>query len=603
MTDIFETLSEEQKKVVFEKEGLCVVRACPGSGKTYAVSARLIHKLQTWNEKYKGIAVLSFTNVAWKEIYDRVVESTGNPNWLTDPHYLNTIDSFIRQFIVKPFGHLIMKCDVPLKFVGPLNISWDASSGQEWKAYEKYFADVSYDINGKLYPTVNITRFHFKTTEFDNPSSKHIQNLDFVKKKNWKQGYLTQADANYIALRILKEYPDIAKALVSRFPEFIIDEAQDTSEIQMTILDILLEQGNLKNMMLIGDPDQSIFEWNDAKPELFLYKYKKWKENSCKFTENRRSTQSICDVTFKLSSLPEKSSSYYSNNNNTCGTQPEIVGYNNETDLLSIITKFKGILTEHGHAFDDSIILCRSKDLLNTICGYNNPDMGNFSEESKGFWKEFDINLKDLIHGKYLYDQNNIREGITLILSAYIKSSTELKVCSQNDIKRFFDNNEYIITMQNIYKIIKQLPNTQSSLYDWMLAAKPVTTTAHMNIKYNVINRDYSKNLIESIFSESQNHQISNGIQASTVHQAKGKTFDAVLLILKSKPVKAKMYKNLLPDMVEREIKHEELRTVYVAITRPKYYLMIAVPGDDVKVWRNYLLDIFPGGQAPLDLF
>ena len=65
---MFRTLSDNQREIVFNKSGKFVVRACPGSGKTYCVSARLARLIHNWEKKHERIAVLSFTNVAWQEI-------------------------------------------------------------------------------------------------------------------------------------------------------------------------------------------------------------------------------------------------------------------------------------------------------------------------------------------------------------------------------------------------------------------------------------------------------------------------------------------------------------------------------------------------------
>ena len=65
---MFETLSNKQREIVFDKTGKFVVRACPGSGKTFCVSARLSRLILGWEKDYEGIAALSFTNVAWQEI-------------------------------------------------------------------------------------------------------------------------------------------------------------------------------------------------------------------------------------------------------------------------------------------------------------------------------------------------------------------------------------------------------------------------------------------------------------------------------------------------------------------------------------------------------
>ena len=65
---MFNSLSDEQKKIVFADLEKIVVRACPGSGKTFTVTARLANKISKWEDRYIGIAALSFTNTAWQEI-------------------------------------------------------------------------------------------------------------------------------------------------------------------------------------------------------------------------------------------------------------------------------------------------------------------------------------------------------------------------------------------------------------------------------------------------------------------------------------------------------------------------------------------------------
>ncbi|WP_394325398.1 UvrD-helicase domain-containing protein [Methanobrevibacter arboriphilus] len=103
-------------------------------------------------------------------------------------------------------------------------------------------------------------------------------------------------------MKILKNYPNVAKAIALRFPNFIIDEAQDTSDIQIKIFDILIKHG-LNEIILIGDPEQAIYEWNNANPELFNGKFEEWEHNSIIFNKNFRSSEEICKVTSKLSEI------------------------------------------------------------------------------------------------------------------------------------------------------------------------------------------------------------------------------------------------------------------------------------------------------------
>lgn len=60
-------LTDEQKEFL-EAEGRIVLCACPGSGKTFIVGKKLLKYLETWSYPYRGVAVLSFTNVASEEV-------------------------------------------------------------------------------------------------------------------------------------------------------------------------------------------------------------------------------------------------------------------------------------------------------------------------------------------------------------------------------------------------------------------------------------------------------------------------------------------------------------------------------------------------------
>ena len=99
MSNIFESLSDVQRSIVFDKKGKFVVRACPGSGKTYSVAARLARLIGAWDKKHQGIAAISFTNAAWQEIRLQLETHFGITTSINYPHFLGTIDSFINQNI------------------------------------------------------------------------------------------------------------------------------------------------------------------------------------------------------------------------------------------------------------------------------------------------------------------------------------------------------------------------------------------------------------------------------------------------------------------------------------------------------------------------
>ena len=146
---MFETLSHKQREIVFDKSGKFVVRACPGSGKTFCVSARLARLILGWQKEYEGIAAVSFTNVAWQEIEKKYSEEFQLGDRISFPHFLGTIDSFINKYIFLPYGHLVLKCKGRPTLVGEPHGIWTG----------KYFSDslfdnISYKIDGSFYATM-----------------------------------------------------------------------------------------------------------------------------------------------------------------------------------------------------------------------------------------------------------------------------------------------------------------------------------------------------------------------------------------------------------------------------------------------------------------
>ena len=64
--------TDEQKAVLASTARVTVVRACPGAGKTEVFVEAIRQKLSRWNDPGKGLAALSFTNIARETIEARV---------------------------------------------------------------------------------------------------------------------------------------------------------------------------------------------------------------------------------------------------------------------------------------------------------------------------------------------------------------------------------------------------------------------------------------------------------------------------------------------------------------------------------------------------
>jgi DNA helicase-2/ATP-dependent DNA helicase PcrA len=564
---MFDTLTPTQEKIVFEKQGKFVVRACPGSGKTYSVAARLAHKMADWEFAYQGIATISFTNAAWQEIERQITEHFKIQKPIPYPHFLGTIDSFINKFIFLPFGHLVLNCKCRPVLVGEPHGPW---TGRFFA--ERFFDNVSYDADGRLYA---LDRSRMPKNWSNN------RYIGIAKSNLLRAGYANQDDANYFAMRILETYPNVAKALVHRFPMVMVDEAQDTSEIQMRIIDLLIQNG-LEEVALVGDPDQAIFEWHDAKPELFVKKSQEWADNSIILNENRRSSQTLCNCTCRLSSLKDTSSAI-NNDVKNCNISPAIVVYDAK-EISHTVDEFIRLCGKANIEVTprDVAVVYRSRSFFNTITGIKEITTREIP------WEDDDSYTKDLARGKYLYDNGDCKNGFKLIEKAIYKILHNARYCSETALAEFIEKNSFVGFRKFVFELITMLPATHCSVGEWIGKSKEAFTQLGVDL-HLTMKKMKSDITFDRLFGMDNKQIVEKGFRLGTIHSIKGETFEALLAILKTKG-KGGLYKTLLEANVKIE-DDEELRIVYVAITRPRRLLVLAVPNMENKTaWEKKLL-------------
>jgi superfamily I DNA/RNA helicase len=571
-------LTEKQIDITCQN-GIFVVKACAGSGKTFAVAARFANLYKSWKYANRGIAVLSFTNIAWKEIDKflftefRIEEKASN----IYPHFLGSIDSFINRYLFLPFGHIIMDCEDRPKFIGPPYNDWDPVKDKNAPYYFKErecnssckINNFSYNVNHELQDFS--TRPHFPNCGCGHQYCKR------VKEQLYRNGYAAQLDANYFAMRILEKYNTIAKALVYRFPVLMLDEAQDTSEVQMKIIDLLIDNG-LKEVMFIGDPDQAIYEWRTAKPQLFVEKSEHF--HTIPLNESLRSSQKICDFIQNLTSLDYKIRAI-NNEVKDFDFRPEIWGYN-EGCYEEIIENFISLCREGELELDNEkiAILVRSEDLLKKISGIT-------SNVPQSPWKN--TFTKEIAQSKYLFTDGNYYKGFNCLEKAVFKKIKNYYTASENDKKAFIDKYGFKKWRKNIGNIMYNIPETNCKLGEWIEKANTslkdmeILDPLEIKIKGGIYKEIYNNLSFDELFKTESKQVKKEEYILGTIHSVKGETFEAVLLILKERTTGGKYIKLLYEDINNCE----ELRNVYVAITRPKKILVIAVPEKDRVKWEN----------------
>jgi len=557
------TLSDEQK-VYVQASGKVILNACPGSGKTTTVAHKLYFLIQSWENSFSidaGIVCLSFTNVAKNEIAEKFREINGFS--LPYPHLISTIDSFVNTYITLPFAHKVNDIGKRYRIIDDIGYL-DRIFQSDWqlmKTFKNYLfafapSKIDYIINNSF-----SWDGHDKSADIE-----FVKYAKAIKTKQIKMGLLKTSDSAFFAYHVLKKYPRLAKYLAAKFPYLIIDEAQDTSEIQHSILEMLYNAG-LKNIDLVGDPYQCLYQWRDASPELFLQKFDdKVNWNGIYLTENRRSTKKIIDVFSVLRRPTDKV--IVPVIDKVTDLPLHIIKYDS-ANYADAIGKFEKLCLDNS--FTSNNILVRGNTLKNSLLG---------KETNYSPWHNSLPYL--LIESRIHLQSNEIKEAIKkvrrIVIGLYLP---DISFADLKEKEQELKNDKQ--TNATIFNLIRGLPSFDLSLKVWT-----TQTQQYLKMELQLDNepdfnirkkntKDFDKATLDNPVNRYFKKSITdNNLPVTTIHQVKGMTFDSVFLILSAD---SKGQNVSLKDFVLKEaMPTEKQRLIYVAISRPRYLLCIGAP-------------------------
>lgn len=550
-----------------QSSGKVVLHACPGSGKTTVVAKKMIDYLQHWDRSHQGIAVLSFTNVASDEINRQASEMLSDGFSIDAPHFVGTLDSFIDNFIFLQFGYLLLES--PKR---PVITSTDIiNSYSYWRAecYRNCLSNISsfrWDSSGCLTKNGrNITCTG--TGQYDPPC---IQ----FKKRMLKKGLFFQDEIAGLSCILLEKYPEVANSIASRFPVIILDEAQDTSKEQMRIIDLLCAAG-LESIYIVGDPDQSIYEWRNANPESFLGKMRDPDWAQLSLSKNFRSSQLICNATYVFSDIyKDKTANDAAGAYAAYNKKPILFLYGKDTTEESIIQKFIEECTTCNIAISPNTVAIVTRGRIHADNCVEN------------LWKTPETEL--LARASFEWTSGNRRKAYSYCEKALfqmtIKNSRDIDISIEHEISSIMSYDQW---KQIVIEILINLPSANAQCGQWVTSCRAIVNDllaanhiallngVSVNDAINIKTRDahnseFKKVPIKSYFEIKSQAEYTH----SSVHGVKGETFDALLLF-----INRTRGNTLTPTFLANGNTNTELmRIAYVAMTRPRKLLAIAIP-------------------------
>ena len=362
--DYINELNDEQKEAVTTTEGYVRVIAGAGSGKTKALTSRYIYLVNDLGISTSNILCVTFTNKAANEMKLRIRKVIGDD----DTGLVCTFHGFCVQLLREdihtlnyPSNFLVMDSEdieTILKSVyQQANIS---SRSYTFTMAKNLIVDYKYhkkpDYIEKEILKMDTTELKEKYVKSEAIEDKIFYGYLYEQRKCFGLDY---DDLILFALYILQNHHDKREKWQNRLQYIMVDEFQDVSATNYSLVDIL--SGYHKNLFIVGDPDQTIYSWRGARVD-FILNFDKVHENTTTIIMDKifRSTESILNAS---NSLIKKNTKRIEKNliSMRGGNLPVVYSHNKTVGDESkwITTQIKKII-EAGHSYQEIAILYRA---------------------------------------------------------------------------------------------------------------------------------------------------------------------------------------------------------------------------------------------------
>lgn len=253
-------LNEEQRQA-YDSTGNCAVLAGPGSGKTKTLTLKIARMLAEDVHPPQRIACITYSNTCVRELRQRLSQLgvEDGPRAV-----LGTVHAFCLRHVVLPYAEL---AGLPVQT--PIQV---ASAETADDIFEKALKSaISADENPKQW-RLRCNRYRRTHVDRDAPAwlsddEEAARVITAYEKRLCSDGLIDFDGIVLTALTLVREHAWIRRALKARFPVVVVDEYQDLGRPLHEIVTQLCFEGQVR-LFVVGDPDQSIYGFNGAEPEL-----------------------------------------------------------------------------------------------------------------------------------------------------------------------------------------------------------------------------------------------------------------------------------------------------------------------------------------------
>lgn len=618
--ELLDSLNEKQREAASHDKGPILVIAGAGTGKTRVLTHRIAYLIESGKAMPWEVLAITFTNKAANEMKERISKLI---EYSIDKMWIGTFHSICVRIL------------------------------------RRYIDRIGYDKNFTIYDADDqkiVIRDCIKELQLDPKTynynlikaliSKEKNNLntpdDYIKqnyvnfvKRNYGEVYalyekklkttnsLDFDDLIVKTLKLLETNEDILEMYQDRFKYILVDEYQDTNNVQYKLIKILGKKKNGdNNVFVVGDEDQSIYGWRGADISNILNFEKDFKgAKTIKLEKNYRSTNIILNAANGVikNNCQRKGKNLYTELNE--GNLLRIIQADNEMDEAFIVASLMG--KEHREkdvSYSEIAVLYRTNaqsraleeglmreaipyKIVGGIRFYERKEIKDIMAYLKLIFNQKDdisfdriINVPRRKLGQKSMDAISYEaasKGISKFEACFDSGQMELMPSAAKNIESFVAMLEIMMIKKDVMPLSEFIMDVMenSGLKDMLLQDNTVEGRSRVeNIdEFLSAAKDFEERYLENSLEDFLAHialladidkteeLTKDSVTLMTIHSAKGLEYETVFV--------TGLEDGLFPSLRDEENANieEERRLFYVAITRAKKMLYITHANDRIR--------------------
>lgn len=599
-------LSPTQQKIVQHGDGALLVVAGPGSGKTHVLTER-IRRLLAEVEGHFHVLALTFTNKAANEMRERLEE-------IPEIHqrtFIGTLHSFCSEVLSNNQGKVV-------GIKGQLHI-FENFQDRKQVLREAVLADpeLAYELRDRgdarvqdkaLWQWLNaISEAKRQLLPAEALSDALLAKIYTAYDEGLRHSNAVDYDdLLLLTYRLFIERPKIAGFYRRLYRYICVDEAQDLNEAQYRVLQALCGE-EYRNVMLVGDPKQAIFQWNGAHPKYLDLFGRDFSAAKISLHENYRSSAEVIRLAEKLDPSYKPEGNYP-----LSGAVSVLSGEDEKEEAEKVWTYLENLLAA-GHPDVEGVItlercavLARNRYVfskLEELLKQNNQtyykQFSTQHESESKLLQDFELclrllsNPEDRLHLNALLQRWNIEKSL-LDNKSSIDCATLIQL-----IEARIDNAMHRAVLQAIHAIglepssfdflagMKVLQTYVKQLEEGEAKDLPLRDIQQWRAHWDAFLRGQSghgqptlRAFLAQIALGGTQQPKQDGLALLTVHSAKGLAFDVVVVM--------GMMDGVFPDYrAVGAALQEEKRNLFVAVTRSKRLLCFSYAENRMMPWGD----------------